>query len=101
MIKLPAHIAKQMRFWREGLISFPNDYIEFHRTLAFTDMTNQGFNVKSMEMVSDGWADGFRVLQLVIIDTDGNEKTIKWHDSGAWFVEGAGWSRWKEMISNG
>lgn len=105
MIKLPRHISQEMKLYRMGLTGIPTSYVEYHKDLAETDIQTQS-NVKILEdhgLVFDGWCDGFRVKSYTVaIKSESWEvKTLKWHESGAWFakLESGGWVRELEMTN--
>lgn len=105
MIRLPEDIAKQMPLYREGVIPLPVDYINFHATCAEVDLNRRLYTEGSMilledrGMQSDGWCDGMKVRTVVVAENQKHGQsapgawrvlTLRWHESGAWFAQGAG-----------
>lgn len=107
MIRLPKEIEDQMPLYREGVIPLPVDYIKFHEMCAEVDL-NRRLNEGSMILLEDrglqmdGWCDGMKVRTVVVAENQKHGQpapgawrtlTLRWHTSGAWFREGAGWVR--------
>jgi len=88
-----AQIEKQMKLWREGLVSFPNDYIEYHRILAenaVTRLRERGYTIHRKWTDRDGWMDGMMTTFLVVETPSGGLKKLTWHDAhskGLWFEQ--------------
>lgn len=102
-MKCPESIRKEMDLWRMGAIGLPRSYVLFHTQVSEMDMRRQDWTVlEDKGMVSDGWGDGMKVRELVVAVANGEPgewslETVRWHESGAWFRRGAGWSRFREM----
>ena len=114
MIKLPDHIEAQMKLYREGLVPLPEDFIEFHSLCAEADLNLRLRHkiwvlLEDRALQYDGWGDGMKVRHVVIAENTLREhkvhgnwvtRTLKWHTSGAWFEESAGWSRFVDMYDD-
>lgn len=102
MLKQTPEITRKMDDWRNGhgIAPFPQEYNRFHEDLARFDLSKRSiWKVYHVEMVNDGWGDPAEFLQAVIETPNGELHKIKWHESGAWFREGAGWTRYFEMLA--
>jgi len=90
-------LKQQMNEWRAGLGPLPADYIAMHEAAARHDLPRflgkLGLVRVRTLMVSDGWCDGMKVLQ-VEADDAGTLRTFRWSDSngGSWFEKRAGLS---------
>lgn len=112
MIQLPDSIRAEMNVWRAkndaGLwVSVPDSYTKFHLEKASLDMEKRihsgDWYVVEKKIVPDGRGDGFQVLEITIAEKVNEQWTInvlRWHESGAWFRRGAGWTRHKEMLKD-
>lgn len=84
-----APIENQMKLWRKGLISLPQDYIDYHRILAekaITDLTNKGYTIHRQWMTTDSY--GMLLKHLVVETSKKDLIKLKWSDShstGKWF----------------
>lgn len=109
MLKTPKHISEKMDLWRMGATALPQEFIDFHEEAARADLAKRdGWSVLKEEMVSDGYFDGMKVLQVIVrmpwdCDQFGEREVLvlKWHESGAWFqhAPSGGWLRAYEMIT--
>jgi hypothetical protein len=90
-ISLPKIIGEQMVLWRNDLISFPQDYIEFHKDLAEkrlgTLVTDYSLTILKTEMVDDGWLDGMKVLRVVAETKPKNLIDMRWCDANQDFMK--------------
>lgn len=86
-------LKEQMKIWRLGVIPLPPAYIALHEQAARADrdrfLTKRGlFFLLDERLVEQGWMDGMKVLQLVVVDdAAGTLRTFLWSDSGngSWF----------------
>ena len=111
MINLPESIRAEMKVWRAminaGLwAGVPDSYTNFHLEKATLDMEKRiqsgEWNVLEKKIVPDGHGDGFKVLEITVsenINDSCSINVLRWHESGAWFCRGAGWTRYKEMLT--
>jgi hypothetical protein len=87
--KIPDRIEKQMKMWRQGFVSIPKDYIEFHRDMAevaVAHLADQGYFIHCTSMVSDGWMDGMKILQAIVEHKrTGEVLKLQWHDGNQEF----------------
>lgn len=96
---LPASIQAEMQLWRAGIVSFPQNYNNYHAARARLSLskhaTAKQFTVHNTFEACDGWGYGFRPVHAIIELPNGELKKIKWCESGAWFeaTQGGGWSR--------
>ena len=70
--KLPENIARKMDMWRAELIGMPNEYIDFHRELAWKEidrLKTLGFKEveNTRKMASDGWSAGMRLVYIQMV----------------------------------
>lgn len=103
MIKLPENIKNDMNLYRAGAThNVPHSFIDFHCIAANEDMWKQDWKIlEDHGLIHDGWCDGMKNKQLVVAYKENDvwkTGTVMWHTSGAWFIKGAGWSRFREMI---
>jgi hypothetical protein len=100
-VPVPAEIEAKMRLWRLGAAPFPVEYIEFHQRLAerAVDDLDAKFVVHTRSIVRDGWADGMRVVQVVIEHRATNRLfKARWNDGQqCWFVQSSNSGGWTPM----
>ena len=86
---LPKNIQHDMKLWRMGFGGMPLDYIKFHIGLAKKERTRltSEYNLSFREnaLVSDGWMDGMRVMESVVVTPTGREVTLRWNDGSQSF----------------
>lgn len=93
-VKTPKEIVSKMEQWREGLVSFPREYIDFHRELAEEELSNMkqmGMTIfeDTKKLDSDGWEDGMKVIKVDVVDLNGVKHELHWNDgSQAFFMKG-------------
>lgn len=66
-VQLPVSIQNKMAMWREGLISMPKEYIDFHHELGKKELeklADEGLIVEESFIKGDGWFDGMQVLHV-------------------------------------
>ena len=80
----PADIKRELKYWRLGACAL-DKYITWHKELAEERIDylkrHYGLKVHNSNMVSDGWFDGMRVLQLIVETSTGALMKLKWMDS--------------------
>jgi hypothetical protein len=78
-------LVRAMTMWRNGLVSFPKSYIDYHEQYARAELEAiskfYDFKVIATEMATDGWMDGMRLLEAVIETPRGKLQKLTWHDS--------------------
>jgi len=88
-VPLPPPIAREMDFWREGLVAMPQSYIGFHQTLAeaaVDGLKKAGLIIHRTFMADDGWMDGMRSLVVIAERQRGGELLkLQWHDGSQVF----------------
>lgn len=94
-------LKDQMSMWRQGLISFPVEYIDQHSNMAnasLDELESKGaFKVHNRFMKNSGDGDGMRCLVAIIEMPNEELKKIKWYDTssttGQWMerCQGGGW----------
>lgn len=94
-VKIPESIEKKMRMWRRGVISIPQEYIQFHKDLAEKALKEMPsiVTVHRTYMADDGWLDGMQFLHAIIETGRGKLHKIKWCDSQHFMEEmpSGGW----------
>ena len=120
MIPLPDVLKEPMRLYRECEMPLPEEFTWWHRTLADTDLRrrNPAFHTAHWTLLSDHGLvrddfgfDGLLVRQVVVAINHGQDArdhgwgaedwrvhTLRWHESGAWFEKGAGWTRFANIL---
>lgn len=88
---LPTDISQKMKFWRLGLGGLPQEYIDFHKTLAAVALEvlkeTHRLVVHRRYIDSDGWMDGMRVAHVIVEFPKGHLAKLKWNDgSQEWSV---------------
>jgi valyl-tRNA synthetase len=84
-------IKRDMNMWRMGFGCLPTDYIALHEEVAREDAErfakSRGVIIGVTNMISDGWMDGMRVLQLECQGDDGKDVFYTWNtaNGGSWF----------------
>lgn len=95
-VPLPAELSERMRHWREGIVSLPQEYIEFHKKLAEAAKAElSDYSILNEAMVDDGWCDGMKFLAVSVQHKQTGELAIlKWADNQCWYSmsECGGWS---------
>jgi hypothetical protein len=100
-----AEIEKKMELWRNGLSSFPKEYIDYHKQLAdaaIKDLLDNGYTIHRKWIDSDGWMDGMKTTFLIVETPSKHLKKLSWRDShrkGAWFEhhQGYGGRSWHKI----
>ena len=89
-LKLPEWISKEMDLYRNFDFGLPDSYVKYHTFLAtFDAVVNSNFTILEWKgLVRDGWIDGMKVVQILVLTKDDEEMVLEWSDShgeGAWF----------------
>lgn len=98
MIRLPKSISDsmEMRMYRADVAELPNSFREFHMAMAQADIDFH-LEIGDWKMLtdrgnqSDGWGSPRYCRDItvaVMVDCEWEVKTLKWHTSGAWFLNG-------------
>lgn len=89
-VSLSPAIAKKMDLWRLGLITMPEEYINFHKNLAELRLaflqSNYGFRIVEKSMRSAGWFDGMRELNVIIETKSFKLRRLVWNDANQDFM---------------
>jgi hypothetical protein len=88
--KLPAHVEKQMRIFRDSFWPTPKDYIDFHRLIALDVLEalrkNYALRVVDVTMRDAGWFDGMEELTAIVEDRHGAVHKLVYCDSNQGFL---------------
>lgn len=87
-------LKRRMKLWRMGECPLPQEYVMMHKAAALADMprflASLNLSCAGTRMVSDGWMDGMRVVEVAgLADpwNGGGTRIFRWSDAngGSWF----------------
>ncbi len=85
-----AYMDLEGRGVKVGVGPLRKEYIAEQRKLAYEEVISlaiYGVKIHTEEMVSDGWGDGMKVLQVIAEEPDGTLVKLKWHDGNKEFFK--------------
>ncbi len=101
MERIPEALEAKLKLFRMGVISIPQEYINWHEVAALKAMHSlrDNYIIHKEELVNDGFLDGMKFIQL-IIENKNTQKLykIKWSDYQTWYYQCAGgWAPFNQI----